>query len=134
MRCSCRAPIAMEPPINARRRRHPRRKTQGAALAQALHRTNPWRSDVIRGQYSAGTVGGTAGGRLTAKSWRRPPRSTTETFVALRTEIDNWRWAGVPFYLRTGKRLAGRDAHIVVNFRPAPHAIFNRRRTAPTSW
>ena len=48
----------------------------------------------------------------------------TETFVALRTEIANWRWAGVPFYIRTGKRLAARDARIVVNFRPAPHAIF----------
>jgi glucose-6-phosphate 1-dehydrogenase len=53
------------------------------------------------------------------------PDSTTETFVALRAEIANWRWAGVPFYIRTGKRLAGRDAHIVVNFRPAPHAIFD---------
>ena len=52
------------------------------------------------------------------------PDSTTETFVALRAEIANWRWAGVPFYIRTGKRLAARDAHIVVNFRPAPHAIF----------
>jgi glucose-6-phosphate 1-dehydrogenase len=52
------------------------------------------------------------------------PDSTTETFVALRAEIANWRWAGVPFYIRTGKRLAERDAHIVVNFRAAPHAIF----------
>ena len=50
--------------------------------------------------------------------------STTETFVALRAEIDNWRWAGVPFYLRTGKRLGAREAHIVVNFRAVPHAIF----------
>ena len=53
------------------------------------------------------------------------PNSRTETFVALRTEIANWRWAGVPFYIRTGKRLAGREASIVVNFRPTPHAIFN---------
>jgi glucose-6-phosphate 1-dehydrogenase len=52
------------------------------------------------------------------------PESGTETFVALRAEIANWRWAGVPFYIRTGKRLAARDARIVVNFRPAPHAIF----------
>ena len=52
------------------------------------------------------------------------PESTTETFVALRTEIANWRWAGVPFYIRTGKRLAGQDAHIEVNFRPAAHAIY----------
>ncbi len=53
-----------------------------------------------------------------------PADSTTETFVALRTEVQNWRWAGVPFYLRTGKRLAARDAQIVINFRPVPHPIF----------
>ena len=53
-----------------------------------------------------------------------PPGSRTETFVALRTEVQNWRWAGVPFYLRTGKRLAAHDAQIVVNFRPTPHSIF----------
>jgi glucose-6-phosphate 1-dehydrogenase len=53
-----------------------------------------------------------------------PAGSQTETFVALRTEVQNWRWAGVPFYLRTGKRLAARDAQIVVNFRPVPHPIF----------
>jgi glucose-6-phosphate 1-dehydrogenase len=53
-----------------------------------------------------------------------PPDSPCETFVAMRTEVQNWRWAGVPFYLRTGKRLASRDADIVVNFRPVPHPIF----------
>jgi glucose-6-phosphate 1-dehydrogenase len=53
-----------------------------------------------------------------------PPGSHCETFVALRTEVQNWRWAGVPFYLRTGKRLAARDAQIVVNFREVPHPIF----------
>ena len=53
-----------------------------------------------------------------------PPDSRTETFVALRTEIENWRWAGVPIYIRTGKRLGSRDARIEMNFRPAPHAIF----------
>src|SRR5574337_1232941 len=50
--------------------------------------------------------------------------SRCETFVALRTEVQNWRWAGVPFHLRTGKRLAAHEAHIVVAFRPVPHAIF----------
>jgi len=53
-----------------------------------------------------------------------PAGSKCETFVALRTEVQNWRWAGVPFYLRTGKRLVGRDSHIVVNFRQVPHPIF----------
>lgn len=52
------------------------------------------------------------------------PNSTTETFVALRTEIANWRWAGVPFFIRTGKRLASREGYIEINFRPTPHAIF----------
>jgi len=79
--------------------------------------------DVVRGQYRTGTVDGQpAPGYL--EEVRVPADSRTETFVALRTEVQNWRWAGVPFYLRTGKRLAARDAHIVVNFRPVPHPIF----------
>ena len=79
--------------------------------------------DVVRGQYKAGTVHGDAvKGYL--EEVKVPPGSPCETFVALRTEVQNWRWAGVPFYLRTGKRLPGRDAQIVVNFRPVPHAIF----------
>jgi len=79
--------------------------------------------DVVRGQYRAGTVEGKAviGYLDEAKV---PAESQTETFVALRTEVQNWRWAGVPFYLRTGKRLSGRDAQIVVNFRQVPHPIF----------
>ncbi|NRF66621.1 glucose-6-phosphate dehydrogenase [Aquincola sp. S2] len=79
--------------------------------------------DVVRGQYRAGTIGGKpVPGYL--EEQKVPPGSTTETFVALRTEVQNWRWAGVPFYLRTGKRLAERRAQIVVNFRPVPHPIF----------
>jgi glucose-6-phosphate 1-dehydrogenase len=79
--------------------------------------------DVVRGQYRAGTVGGVAvPGYL--DEVKVPADSHCETFVAMRTEVQNWRWAGVPFYLRTGKRLAGRDAQIVVNFREVPHPIF----------
>ena len=79
--------------------------------------------DVVRGQYRAGTVGGVAvPGYL--DEVKVPADSHCETFVAVRTEVQNWRWAGVPFYLRTGKRLAGRDAQIVVNFREVPHPIF----------
>jgi glucose-6-phosphate 1-dehydrogenase len=79
--------------------------------------------DVVRGQYKAGTVqGDPVKGYL--EEVKVPPDSSCETFVALRTEVQNWRWAGVPFYLRTGKRLPGRDAQIVVNFRPVPHPIF----------
>lgn len=115
--------IGMEPPINSHADAIRDEKLK------VLRSLKPWTAhslvqDVIRGQYSAGTVGGTP-----VAAYRDElgvaPRSQTETFVALRTEISNWRWAGVPFYIRTGKRLAGRDAHIVVNFRPTPHAIFN---------
>ena len=79
--------------------------------------------DVVRGQYRRGTSAGKTV-RGYAEEDKVPQGSRTETFVALRTEVQNWRWAGVPFYLRTGKRLAARDAQIVVNFRPAPHNIF----------
>jgi glucose-6-phosphate 1-dehydrogenase len=115
--------IAMEPPINAHADAIRDEKLK------VLRSLKPWtaeslKQDVIRGQYAAGTVGGAA-----VPAYREElgvaPASNTETFVALRTEISNWRWAGVPFYIRTGKRLAGRDAHIEVNFRPTPHAIFN---------
>ena len=96
---------------------------------KVLRSLKPWTQeslaqDVVRGQYSSGSIDGAK-----VPGYREElgvnPHSNTETFVALRTEIANWRWAGVPFYIRTGKRLAGRDAHIVVNFRPTPHAIFN---------
>ena len=79
--------------------------------------------DVIRGQYRSGNHGGEPVPAF-AEEAHVPAGSRTETFVALRTEVQNWRWAGVPFYLRTGKRLAARDAQIVVNFRPTPHNIF----------
>ncbi len=85
--------------------------------------------DVVRGQYKAGTVDGKAvAGYL--DEVKVPAGSTCDTFVALRTEVQNWRWAGVPFYLRTGKRLAARDSHIVVNFRQVPHPIFPGNRQA----
>jgi glucose-6-phosphate 1-dehydrogenase len=78
---------------------------------------------IVRGQYIEGEVGG---------QMRRPyraepdiaPDSNTETFVAMRLSLDNWRWAGVPFYLRTGKRLAVRRTEIAVHFKQAPYALF----------
>ena len=114
--------IGMEPPINSHADAIRDEKLK------VLRSLKPWAPDtlvsnVVRGQYAAGTAGGAA-----VPGYRDElgvaPQSHTETFVALRTEISNWRWAGVPFYIRTGKRLAGRDARIVVNFRPTPHAIF----------
>jgi len=76
----------------------------------------------IRGQYTDGVVGGRAA-QAYAKERGQP--SDIETFVALRADIDNWRWAGVPFFLRTGKRLPERRTSIVIQFKPVPHSIFD---------
>ena len=59
------------------------------------------------------------------------PATPTETFVALKCEIDNWRWAGVPFYLRTGKRLPKRVSELIVSFRNVPHSIFGPEAEDP---
>ncbi len=114
--------IGMEPPINAHADAIRDEKLK------VLRSLKPWTPQtlsqhVIRGQYTAGVIGGQAVPGYLAEAGVNP-HSQTETFVALRCEIANWRWAGVPFYIRTGKRLAARDASIVINFRPAPHAIY----------
>jgi glucose-6-phosphate 1-dehydrogenase len=75
----------------------------------------------VRGQYQAGIIRGAELPAYHAEAGVKPD-TLTETFVALKVEIDNWRWAGVPFFLRTGKRLADRVAEIVVNFRAVPHS------------
>ena len=114
--------IGMEPPINSHA--NAIRDEKLKVLRSLKH----WTAEsiglhAVRGQYAAGTAYGerVAGYREEAGV---DPESRTETFVALRTEIANWRWAGVPIYIRTGKRLSSRDARIEVNFRAAPHAIF----------
>ena len=120
--------IGMEPPINSHADAIRDEKLK------VLRSLKPWTPQtiaqhVIRGQYGAGRVE-----NAPAAAYRQEAgvntASNTETFVALRTEIANWRWAGVPFYIRTGKRLAERSAYIEVNFRPAPHAIFKTPRGA----
>lgn len=91
---------------------------------KVLHSVLPIRlEDVVLGQYTAGTIEGKP-----VPAYREEPGvakdSQTETFVAMRLEIENWRWHGVPFFLRTGKRLARRASQIVVNFRRPPVWIF----------
>jgi glucose-6-phosphate 1-dehydrogenase len=114
--------IGMEPPINSHADAIRDEKLK------VLRALKPWTPETlglhaIRGQYTTGTAYGER-----VQGYRDEPgvdpESRTETFVALRTEIANWRWAGVPLYIRTGKRLASRDARIEVNFRPTPHAIY----------
>ncbi|HLI72380.1 MAG TPA: glucose-6-phosphate dehydrogenase [Acidimicrobiales bacterium] len=80
----------------------------------------------VRGQYTAGTVDGAP-----VPGYREEPgvdpKSRTETFVALRLSVDNWRWAGVPVYIRTGKRLPARSTEVVLQFQRVPHLAFGGR-------
>lgn len=115
--------IAMEPPtsidpdaVRDEKLKVLRALTEFTSPADVLAKT-------VRGQYRAGAIGG----KPVAGYVEEPgiaPDSSTETFVAIKTGINNWRWSGVPFYLRTGKRLQERAAEIVLNFRQVPHSIF----------
>jgi glucose-6-phosphate 1-dehydrogenase len=113
--------VAMEPPVSI----DP--DAVRDEKLKVLHSLRPFtaeavRTKIVRGQYRAGAVDGRAvPGYLEEPGI--PASSLTETFVALKAELDNWRWSGVPFYLRTGKRMQERIAEIVVNFRAVPHAI-----------
>jgi glucose-6-phosphate 1-dehydrogenase len=86
--------------------------------------------EVVRGQYGPGWVGGEQ-----VKGYRDEkevdPLSETETFVAARFTVEDWRWSGVPFYLRTGKRLAKRATEIAIQFRDVPHRLFEEMATDP---
>ncbi len=92
--------------------------------AKLIEGTQPVKvEECVRGQYTAGEEFGQA-----VKGYREEanvaPDSKTETYVALKLHIENWRWAGVPFYLRTGKRLGARRTEIAIHFKPAPYQIF----------
>jgi len=80
----------------------------------------------VRGQYTPGVVGGKSAAGYESE---RGQKSGTETFVALRADIDNWRWAGVPFFLRTGKRMPEKRTQIMLQFKPVPHSIFGAAST-----
>ena len=114
--------VAMEPPVSLEADAI---RDEKVKVLQALR---PIPADcaadrVVRAQYAAGTVGGEA-----APGYRDEPGvaddSATETFVALKLFIDNWRWAGVPFYLRTGKRMPVRITEIGIHFKPVPQVLF----------
>ena len=114
--------VAMEPPVNSAADSI---RDEKVKVLRALHKYTPEEvsKKSVRGQYRAGAINGEA-----VIGYQNEPgvpaQSRTETFVALRAEIDNWRWAGVPFYLRTGKRMASRSAEITINFKQIPYSIF----------
>jgi glucose-6-phosphate 1-dehydrogenase len=104
--------VAMEPPVSLEPRAL---RSEKIKVFEAMKPLDP--SDVVRGQY---------------RGYRDEPgvsrRSGTETFAAVRVEIDNWRWAGVPFYLRTGKRLKQRVTQLVIQFKKPPFTLFRKTR------
>jgi glucose-6-phosphate 1-dehydrogenase len=112
------AMTAMEPPVSFDAEDIRAKK---AEMFKAIHPLTL--SDVVRGQYDSGIIGDEK-----AKAYRAEnnvsPESTVETYTAMRLMIDNWRWAGVPFYLRTGKRLTKRYTEIAIRFKSAPLALF----------
>src|SRR5215211_2050411 len=115
--------VAMVPPI--RFDAHSVRSEKAAVLApiQTQSETDAL-SNSVRGQYSAGNIDDTVIPGYT-KTEEVKPGSTTETYVALKLTIDNWRWAGVPFYLRTGKALAVKRTEVAIKFKQAPFAMFS---------
>jgi glucose-6-phosphate 1-dehydrogenase len=112
--------VAMEPPttLDAGSVRDEKLKVLKALKpivhGEVAHKT-------VRGQYRAGAVDGQAVKGYPDEAGKE---SRTETMVVLKVEVENWRWAGVPFYLRTGKRLPTRVSDIVIQFRAVPHSIF----------
>ena len=117
--------VCMEPPVSFE------------ADAVRREKIKVWRaikpvdwSYMVRGQYGPGTVDGKP-----VKGYREEdrvnPRSQTETFAAFKLEIENWRWAGVPFYLRAGKRLQKRVTEITIQFKQPPMLLFNRSQSSP---
>ena len=122
--------VAMEPPIAFTAESVRDRKLDALLSVQPLVNDASGATHVVRAQYAAGWV---AGGEVPAYRTEPgvAPASTTETFVALRMQLDSWRWAGVPFYLRTGKRMPKRTTEIAIQLRRPPLEIF--KRVSPTS-
>ncbi len=122
--------VAMEPPASADA---DSLRDEKLKVLRALSPITEKNADkfTVRGQYKAGaSSGGAVKGYLEELA---DGESNTETFVAIKVKIENWRWAGVPFYLRTGKRLAQRMSEIVINFKPVPHSIFESIAGTPVS-
>src|SRR3954454_16402682 len=117
--------VAMEPPVSFTAEEV---RNEKAKVLQAIpHPTSEDIEDLaVRAQYAAGHAGGEdVPGYLEEDGV--PPDSHTETYAALRLHVSNWRWAGVPFYIRTGKRLARKVTEIAITLKPVPHLLFQQR-------
>jgi glucose-6-phosphate 1-dehydrogenase len=114
--------VAMEPPVSFKADHIRDEKFKLLRCVRPLNEQSA-SSDFVRGQYAAGQINGRS-----VPGYRQEPNvspnSTTETYVAARLFVDNWRWQGVPFYLRTGKRLARKDTEIAIVFKKVPYSMF----------
>jgi glucose-6-phosphate 1-dehydrogenase len=114
--------LAMEPPADLSAESIRVEKLKAVKALAPINRLNV-KEKTVRGQYADGYLNGLpVPGYLNEEDANQ--KSDTETFVAIKAEIDNWRWAGVPFYLRTGKRMPAKHSEIVVQFKPQAHNIF----------
>ncbi len=114
--------LAMEPPADLSAESVRAEKLKVVKALKSINRDNI-KDKAVRGQYSDGFLNGVpVPGYLNEEGANT--NSNTETFVAIKAEIDNWRWKGVPFYLRTGKRMPKKHSEIVVHFKQQPHNIF----------
>lgn len=112
--------IAMEPPASVSATAVRDEKVKLLRSLRLMSATDV-KAHSVKGQYTSGAVSGAAVAGY-AEELGRP--SNTETFVALKAYIDNWRWKGIPFYLRTGKRMPQRKSEVLIQFKPVPHNIF----------
>jgi glucose-6-phosphate 1-dehydrogenase len=121
--------VAVEPPasFDATAVRNEKLKVLQSIRPFNLEMVAQW---VVRGQYAPGKIADKPLPGYREEQGVKPD-SRTETFVAMRLLVDNWRWAGVPFYLRTGKRLARRSTEIMIQFKRAPHIVFREREVEP---
>src|SRR5437773_5300468 len=116
--------VAMEPPISFDADAVRDEKVKVLHAVRPLDRDGVGRN-TVRGQYGPGTIGGKAVPGYRAER-NVSPTSTVETYAAMKLFVENWRWAGVPFYLRSGKRLARRDTEIAIQVRRPPLLLFEQ--------
>lgn len=114
--------LAMEPPADLSADSIRDEKLKAIKALVPINRLNV-KEKTVRGQYADGFLNGMPVPGYTNEEGANK-QSTTETFVAIKAEIDNWRWSGVPFYLRTGKRMPAKHSEIVVHFKKQPHNLF----------
>lgn len=115
--------VAMEPPNSLQADEIRAEKVKILRALSPINSENVLEQSV-RGQYSAGWISGEPVVGYMEEEGSQKNSSDTETFVALKAYIDNWRWAGVPFYLRTGKRMQDKVTEVVITYKENPHAIF----------